>query len=49
MHSRMLDLARRGTAACWHEPEAANDNKVSVLWWLVPCFAFWCAIVWWWI
>lgn len=45
MHSKMIDLAR--TETCWRE-EAANDNqRISVLWWCLPTFAAWVALVWW--
>jgi hypothetical protein len=47
MHTRMQDLAR--TTSCYRD-EAANDNRpVSALWWLVPCFAVWVALIAWWL
>jgi hypothetical protein len=45
MHAKHIDLAR--TAACYRD-DAANDRHVSVLWWLVPTFAAWVALIAWW-
>lgn len=42
MHSKTIDAAR--TAACWREePE---QRHISVLVWVIPSFAAWCAVIW---
>jgi hypothetical protein len=47
MHTKYVDLAR--DAACYRD-DAANDNThISALWWLVPCFAAWVALIAWWL
>jgi hypothetical protein len=43
MHSRTIHAAR--TAACWREEP--DTRKASVLWWVIPCFALWCAVIGW--
>ena len=40
----VIDLARATTA---HRDTPQEEGHVSVMWWTVPTFLFWCAIVWW--
>jgi hypothetical protein len=51
MHSRTIDLARVTTAACWRDDAPAQDDgrKVSALWWVVPTFGLWVALIAWWL
>lgn len=39
-----LDAARIATTS----PHAGEEpRRTSVMWWLLPCFAVWVAIIWW--
>jgi hypothetical protein len=45
MHTKYVDLAR--SATCYRD-EPQHDRHASVLWWLVPTFVAWVALIAWW-
>jgi hypothetical protein len=48
MHTKYVDLAR--TAACWRDEAPPSDARhVSALWWVVPTFGLWVAVIAWWL
>jgi hypothetical protein len=43
MHSKHIDLAR--TAACYRDEPQHDRRHVSILWWCIPTFAAWVALI----